>query len=243
MSGSAPVGWQAPKTNWAANNVVVPGDMNRAEGNSAAIETGDRTIDPAEAPTGNVGTLRQLLDWITNRFAAHAGGAKLWHEAPDTTLADAKGHIDATAPHSATAAATPNLIVLRDENGRAAFADPLAAGDVATKDYVDVGKHLSLNEQTGDSYTLVIADDGKLIDMNKATAQTLTVPAEAAVAFIIGTQILVRQKGAGQVTISPADGVTLQSPDSLVKTYMQYSIVGLLKTAADTWNLLGDLGA
>jgi len=157
-----------------------------------------------------------------------------------------KGQVDThaalTTAHGAVATATASKMVVRDASGRAAFADPSAAGDAATKNYVDAPKYLSFNEQIGDTYALVIADDGKLIDMNKATAQTLTVPANASVAFPIGTQILVRQKGAGQVTVSPAAGVTLQSGGGLVKTYVQYSVVGLLKTAVNTWNLLGDLG-
>ena len=160
MPGSAPVGWQAPKVDWEANDVVASSDMNRGEGNPAAIETGNRTIDPAEAPPGNVGTLRQLLDWIANRFAAHAGGGKLWHEAPDTTLASAKGHIDAAAPHSghetptgaqskvdthaglttahsATSAATASRIAIRDAAGRTKVVDGAAADDAATKGQVD----------------------------------------------------------------------------------------------------------
>ncbi|GAI91487.1 unnamed protein product, partial [marine sediment metagenome] len=100
--------------------------------------------------------------------------------------------------------------------------------------------HLSINEQTGASYTLVLGDDGKLIDMNSAAAQTLTVPTNASVAFLAGTQILVRQKGAGQVTVSPAGGVTLEGAGNEFKTRVQHSMVGLMKVATDTWVMFGD---
>lgn len=175
-----------------------------------------------------------------------AGRAKMIDGAAADDVAT-KGQVDAhaalTTAHGAVATATASKMVVRDASGRAAFADPSAAGDAATKGYVDTVKYPSINEQTGAAYTLAIGDDGKLVDMNRATAQALTVPANASVAFLVGTQILVRQKGAGQVTVGPAGGVTLQSASSLVKTFAQYSVAGLLKTATDTWSLFGDLGA
>lgn len=119
----------------------------------------------------------------------------------------------------------------------------------SNKDPVDAGiaygniaiKNITINEQTGSSYTLALADNNKLVDCNYETAFTLTVPLNSAVAFPIGTQILIRQKGAGQVTITPADGVTLNSPDSVDATIAQYSMAGLIKVATDTWALFGDL--
>jgi len=101
-------------------------------------------------------------------------------------------------------------------------------------------RDVSINEQT-DSYTLVLADADKLIDMNKATAVTLTVPPNSSVAFATGTQILVRQKGAGQVTVSPGSGVTIQAANSNDKTVAQHSLAGLIKVATDTWLLFGDI--
>lgn len=103
--------------------------------------------------------------------------------------------------------------------------------------------HLSINEQTGASYTLVLTDDSKLIDMNKATAQTLTIPTNATVAFPLGTQILVRQKGAGQVTVSPTGGVTLQGAGNEFKTQFQHSAIGLVKVATNIWVMFGDTEA
>ena len=51
--------------------------------------------------------------------------------------ANLSAHAAATDAHSATSAATASRIVLRDANGRAAFATPSATGDAATKGYVD----------------------------------------------------------------------------------------------------------
>ncbi len=135
--GTPPQGWQTPKTNWQAANAPVAPDFNRIEGNIEAIELGTRTLDPSQAPSGNTGTLRQFLDWFANRIKAITGGTNWWDN-PATTLAAAKQHIDATTGiHGATSSATADRIILRDSAGRAQVADPAAAADIATKNYVD----------------------------------------------------------------------------------------------------------
>jgi hypothetical protein len=103
MSG-APTGWQTPRTTWQAADAVSSADLNRAEGNSQAIELGDRTVDQAQTPSGHVGTLRQFLSWIVNRLKAITG-ATHWYSTPATTLAAAKSHVDSTSnPHAVTKA-------------------------------------------------------------------------------------------------------------------------------------------
>ena len=77
--------------------------------------------------------------------------------------------------------------------------------------------------------------------MDNASANTLTIPTNASVAFPIGTQILIVQKGAGQTTISGDTGVTVYSEDSKVKTVGQYALATLIKCASDTWYLGGNL--
>lgn len=94
-----PSGWQSPKTNWTPDDNIGASDLNRWEGNCAAIETGERTLDPTQAPSSNKGSLRQILDWLANRIKAITGATN-WYDAPATTLAAAKSHMDAAAPHS-----------------------------------------------------------------------------------------------------------------------------------------------
>jgi len=89
--------------------------------------------------------------------------------------------------------------------------------------------------------TLVLSDANCIIEANNAAAMTITIPNNASVAFPIGTNIVIYQKGAGQVTIAGATGVTLISNTSKVKTSGQYAPVALFKVALDTWLLGGDL--
>ena len=65
------------------------------------------------------------------------------------------------------------------------------------------------------AYPLSLADAGSVIEATSASPVTITVPANASVAFPVGTIIEVLQYGAGQVTIAPASGVTLRTASSL----------------------------
>jgi len=110
---------------------------------------------------------------------------------------------------------------------------PDATGTVALQD-------IAFNNQTA-SYTLVLADAGKLVEVNNASANTLTVPPNSSVAFAVGTQILVVQQGAGATTITAGAGVTLRSKDSNLAIDGQYASVALVKRATDEWYVTGAL--
>jgi hypothetical protein len=102
---------------------------------------------------------------------------------------------------------------------------------------------VAINAQTGTTYTTVLSDDGKLVTLNNAGAIVLTVPLNATVAYGIGTQINIMQLGAGQVTITPTGGVTINSSGTKLKTYGQYAVATLIKIATDTWVAVGNLAA
>ena len=99
---------------------------------------------------------------------------------------------------------------------------------------------VTINTQTV-NYTLALSDNYKLIEVNNASARTITIPTNAAVTFPIGTQILISQYGAGQVTIAPDTGVTLRSSGGKTKTAVQYAMATLVKRGTDEWYLAGDL--
>jgi hypothetical protein len=91
-----------------------------------------------------------------------------------------------------------------------------------------------------DDTTLALNQSYKIVEMNAATAKTITIPLNSNIAFPIGTVIYVYQMGAGQVTISPAVGVTLRSYNSEYKTKGQYSVITLRKHDTDSWYMWGD---
>jgi hypothetical protein len=96
-----------------------------------------------------------------------------------------------------------------------------------------------LSNVTAGIYTLVLADRGKFLLCNSATAQTITIPTNATAAFVIGTQLDLVQMGVGVVTVAGASGVTLVP--SVTTLRAQYSAASLIKVATDTWLMVGDI--
>ena len=101
-------------------------------------------------------------------------------------------------------------------------------------------KLITTNRQTA-SYTLVLSDADKLVEMNVATANNLTIPLNSSVAFSTGTQILLAQYGAGQTTIVSTSGVTVRSNGGKLKLNAQYSGATLIKIDTNEWYLFGDI--
>jgi hypothetical protein len=100
---------------------------------------------------------------------------------------------------------------------------------------------IATNAQSA-SYTLALADKGKLVEISNASANTLTVPPSSSVDFPVGSQITVLQTGAGQTTITAGLGVTINGTPGL-KLRAQWSSVTLIKRLTDTWVVVGDLTA
>jgi hypothetical protein len=123
---------------------------------------------------------------------------------------------------------------------------PGAAGTVLTSQGTGQSLHwaapaitsIPITQETGTTYTLALADAGTQIEFNNSSPVTVTIPTNASAAFGVGTQIFVRQMGAGLVTVSPAGGVTLLSPGGF-NTGEQYNTVSLVKDATNQWIFAG----
>jgi hypothetical protein len=102
--------------------------------------------------------------------------------------------------------------------------------------------NLATNAQTGTTYTSVLEDNNKIVEMNNASANTFTIPLNSSVAYPVGAQINILQTGAGQTTVAATSGVTVNATPGL-KLRAQWSSATLIKRATDTWVLIGDLSA
>jgi hypothetical protein len=80
-----------------------------------------------------------------------------------------------------------------------------------------------------------------VVEMDVATANNLTIPLNATVAFPTGSQITVSQYGAGQTTIVATVGVTLRSTGNFLKLAAQYSMCTLMKVGTNEWYVVGQL--
>ena len=110
---------------------------------------------------------------------------------------------------------------------------------LTNKTLTDPFTTVATNAKTA-SYTLVLTDQSKIVEINNASANTLTVPTNASVAFPIGTYILFIQTGAGQTTITPADGTVIINSTPGLKLRTQWSTATLIKRGTNTWVVSGD---
>lgn len=101
---------------------------------------------------------------------------------------------------------------------------------------------LTINAQTGTTYTTTLADAAlKLVTLSNASSITATI---APSLYSVGQQMNFTQLGAGQVTFAQGSGVTIISTGataSAPKLRAQYSSATAICTATDTWLIVGDI--
>lgn len=109
----------------------------------------------------------------------------------------------------------------------------------AAQDQFDAKANEALTIDTKtDDYTLVLTDkDSKLIEMNDATGNDVTVPLNSSVAFPVGTTITIVQKNTEQTTIVATGGVTINSSAGTLDGPGQNAPMVLAKIGTDTWYL------
>jgi len=90
---------------------------------------------------------------------------------------------------------------------------------------------------TGTTYTFLSADNGTVLTHSNASPSTLTIPT----GLPVGYSVTVIQIGAGQVTFSPASGVTMNSYTNLTKIAGQHGSASLVSYQSNIYNLAGNL--
>jgi hypothetical protein len=165
----------------------------------------------------------------------------------DGTIVDADVNASAAIAQSKISGLTSDLAA------KAPLASPTFTGTVTvaaagvaftdgTQTREGVPSRTTISQKTA-SYTLsALTERDSMIEMNSASAITLTVPTNATVAWPVGTSIDVLRVGAGAVDVAAAGGVTINATPGL-KLRAQWSSATLIKRATDTWVLVGDLSA
>jgi hypothetical protein len=93
------------------------------------------------------------------------------------------------------------------------------------------------------SYTVALADQGNVVEVDSSSPTTVSIPLNSAVAFPIGCSIDVFQKGTGQVTIGKTDASIVVYNTPGLKFRDRYSMATLTKRDTNTWIVSGDLTA
>jgi len=142
---------------------------------------------------------------------------------------------ETVTPAKLNSAATPTATAALEDG-------EVTTGKIADR-AVTAGKLDGIADIAGKTadYTLVLADAGRVIEFNSASDLTLTVPTNATAAFATGATIIVTRRGAGEVTVAGASGVTLRSDGSKARLRNQYTAASLVKIGTDEWLLAGNL--
>jgi hypothetical protein len=121
---------------------------------------------------------------------------------------------------------------------------PASTGDVLSAAMYNGLTSFTIGADNTSDYTAVLADSYQVLEvMNKATAIAFKLPTNASAAIPVGTVITVLNKGVGVCTISAVTpgtttvlsaGAVAASP-----TLAQYKTAACIKTATDTWYVVG----
>jgi hypothetical protein len=201
------------------------------------------TIDRAEAGSAAVAhstgaTVKHVL--TSDDLNAFAAGIS-----PVASLAFS-GSTSGTTTLQATATAGTNTLSLppttSDTLAGIAATQTLTNKTLTSPVITTPTQRLTLNAQTGTTYTLVALDASyKLVTCSNAAAITVTVPPSI---FTAGDVINLQQIGAGQVTFAQGAGVTITSTGATAtapKLTAQYSACSIICTASNTFTVIGDL--
>jgi len=89
---------------------------------------------------------------------------------------------------------------------------------------------------TETSYTLAATDVGAYLRFAAASNVTVQVPAGE---FVLSEEVHIRRVGAGNLTLAPAAGVTINSGADGSRVLTAGMTVTLKKVGADEWDLIG----
>ena len=191
---------------------------------------GDYTASTGSSITGltalSAGDIAEVLSWTPYSVA----------NALTTTIVDAKGDLLA-----GTANDTVGRLAV-GTNGQYLVADSAETTGIKWASLSAVSTlDLTINAQTGTTYTLVSGDTNKLVTLSNAGAITLTLPPSI---FTAGQQIHIARMGAGAVALAQGAGVTIVSTGATASAptlRAQYSTGTIICTASNTFLVIGDI--
>ncbi len=198
--------------------------------------------------TGKIAYIYQDGTWYAISGAVNTAGAYTWTGTQNfantvtfESVVKAEGGINNFQNYTARDTAIPV-----PTNGVVVFVRQDNAGNVINQlQYYKNGSWVSINDVVIDAktsnYSLQTFDSGKLITVSSSSDVVISVPANSAQPFPVGTTIDIARMGSGDVTITPASGAIIYSKGDYLDIAYQYGIVKLTKLDTNSWLLTGDL--
>lgn len=241
LGGASPITWTLADIGAADDDEVVKlAGAQTITGKKTFSQSIDADIDGHAATAGSattaaaLATARQIngtnFDGTANVTTAQWGTARTITIGATGKSVDGSGNVSWSA--SDIGLGTAAAANLPASAGTAASSSEAVRGD----DPRFTG--ISIKGEAGASYTLALADAGRMIERSHASANTTTVPPNSSVAFPVNTCVYVTQSGAGESSIVAGAGVTINTVDGL-KSPGQHAMLALIKRAENTWLLVG----
>lgn len=211
--------------------VLTASDKTKLDGVAAGATANANTDSLSEGPTNKYFTEIRVLATLMAGFTLIAGGTV---SAADSLLV-AVGKLqkqinDLFSGKQDTLVSGTNI---KTVNGSTL----LGAGDLV----VAGGASLPAVQTFTGAKTLALTDINTYNVSQDATAQTVTLPAQATVTWTAGAEIHVERGAAGALTIVGAAGVQINGTVAGTFTLgAQYSVVTLKRKAANLWTLFGN---
>jgi len=199
-------------------------------GDTFTIDRGEAGSAPVSHSTG--ATVKHVL--TSDDLNAFAAGIS-----PVASLAFS-GSTSGTTTLQATATAGTNTLSLPPTTTDT-LAGIAATQTLTNKTLTSPKINLTLNAQTGTTYTLVAADSGKLVTSSNAAAVVITIPPSV---FAAGEQINVQSIGVGLTSFAQGAGVTITSTGATATAPIlraRYSACTIICTASNAFTVIGDL--
>jgi sporulation protein YlmC with PRC-barrel domain len=219
----------------AANSVT---SDKIAPGTVIAADIAAGTITATELADGAV-TSGKILDGTIVNADINASAAIALSKLATSTAGNIIVYNSSGVP---TAVAETGDVTISDTGVTAIASGVIVNADISATAAIEIGKiaDVTIDTKTA-NYTLVLTDKNKFIEMNLASANTVSVPTNS-VAFPIGSQIHITQYGTGKtqvVAVTPGTTTIRSAPGTYLRA--QYSSATLIKRATEEWYLVGDL--
>jgi len=219
-------------------NLIVDGDFTVNGTNFSASATSitieDNLVQLAHQNAANTVDLGLVVAYNDGQTGYHAGIVrdvsdakwKLFKDVttePATTVAFGEGSLDDLALNNLTAAG----VVFTD----------------GTQTKEGVPSRTPIVQKTASYALSTLTHRDSMIEVDSTSATTLTIPLDSTVDYPVGTTIDILQTNTGQVTIAPVSGSVTVNATPGLKLRTRWSSATLMKRAANTWVVFGDLTA